>query len=105
VYGGRFGSSQRVNIQLAPGGSQERVEVAAAAPLVETTGNTMGGTIDAKEASELPLNGRDFTKLPVLLPGSTGDASGAVRGRFQWFGRVLRLRSSEAAGRAICSCR
>ncbi len=72
------GSSQRVNLQLAPGGLQERVEVAAAAPLIETTGNTLGGTIDAREASALPLNGRDFTKLLVLLPGSTGDASGAM---------------------------
>ncbi|MGE5361772.1 MAG: TonB-dependent receptor domain-containing protein [Bacteroidales bacterium] len=72
------GASQRVNIQLSLGGVQERVEVAAVAPLVETTGNTLGGTIDAKEVAALPLNGRDFTKLLVLAPGSAGDPSGAM---------------------------
>ncbi|HEY3383543.1 MAG TPA: TonB-dependent receptor [Vicinamibacterales bacterium] len=72
------GGNQRVNLQLSPGGLQERVEVAATAPLVDTTGNTMGGTIDAAEAAQLPLNGGDFTKLLVLLPGSVGDPSGAM---------------------------
>ncbi len=72
------GSSQRVNLQLSAGGVQERVEVVAAAPLIETTGNTMGGTIDAKEAAALPINGGDFTKLLVLVPGSAGDPSGAM---------------------------
>jgi hypothetical protein len=72
------GSNQRVNLQLGAGGVQERVEVVAAAPLIETTGNTMGGTIEAKEAEALPINGGDFTKLLVLVPGSAGDASGAM---------------------------
>jgi hypothetical protein len=69
---------QRVNLQLKPGGLQETVEVKAAAPLIETTGNTLGGTIEARQAADLPINGRDFTKLLVLLPGSGGDASGAA---------------------------
>ena len=69
---------QRVNFQLTPGGVQETVEVKAAVPLIETTGNTLGGTIEARQAAELPINGRDFTKLLVLLPGSGGDASGAA---------------------------
>jgi len=69
---------QRVNFQLKPGGLQETIEVRAAAPLIETTGNTLGGTIEARQAAELPINGRDFTKLLVLLPGSGGDPSGAA---------------------------
>jgi hypothetical protein len=72
------GTNQRVNAELKPGGVQERVEVVAAAPLIETTGNTMGGTIEAREAAALPVNGGDFTKLLVLVPGSVGDPSGAM---------------------------
>lgn len=45
---------------------------------VETTTNTLGGTIRAKAAEDLPINGRDFTKLLVMVPGATGDPSGAT---------------------------
>ncbi len=72
------GSNRRVDLQLSPGGLQEKVEVVATAPLVETTGDTMGGTLGAMEMAALPINGGDFTKLLVLVPGSVGDASGVM---------------------------
>ncbi len=68
--------SQRVNLELQTGGVQESVDVVARAPLVETTGNTQGGTIAGEQAAEIPLNGRDFVKLLTLVPGSAGDPSG-----------------------------
>ena len=70
-------SSARANAMLTPGEIKESVEVNADIPLVETSSNTMGGTIEAKEVSELPVNGRDFTKLLVLVPGATGDPVGS----------------------------
>lgn len=72
------GSNRRVDLQLSPGGVQEKVEVVGAAPLVETTGNTMGGKLGSAELAAVPINGGDFTKLLVLLPGSVGDPSGAM---------------------------
>jgi len=57
------GSPTRADIRLAAGAVEEVIEVSASVPLVETTSNTMGGTIEAAEASELPINGRDYTKL------------------------------------------
>ncbi|HSL22478.1 MAG TPA: carboxypeptidase regulatory-like domain-containing protein [Vicinamibacterales bacterium] len=69
-------ASQRVNLELRPGGVQESVEVVGRVPLVDTTRNTQGGTIEGKEAAEIPLNGRDFVKLLTLVPGSAGDPSG-----------------------------
>ena len=45
---------------------------------VETTTNTLGGTITTKAAEDLPINGRDFTKFLVTVPGATGDPSGAT---------------------------
>jgi carboxypeptidase family protein len=68
--------SQRVNLELQPGGVQESIDVVARAPLIETTGNTQGGTIAGEQAAEIPLNGRDFVKLLTLVPGSAGDPSG-----------------------------
>src|SRR5512140_2042410 len=67
----------RANIALTPGEVKESVEVNADIPLVETSSNIMGGTIEGKEAADLPVNGRDFTKLLVLVPGATGDPVGS----------------------------
>src|ERR1043166_9608174 len=44
----------------------------------QTTTNTLGGTITTKAAEDLPINGRDFTKFLVTVPGATGDPSGAT---------------------------
>ncbi|HWX55898.1 MAG TPA: TonB-dependent receptor [Verrucomicrobiae bacterium] len=71
-------ASQRVDVQLAPGSVSEIVDVAAQAPLVNSEENNMGGTLEAEQFSELPVNGRDFTKLLVMVPGSGGDPSGAA---------------------------
>ena len=39
---------------------------------------TTGDTISGEQAADLPVNGRDFTKLLVLVPGAAGDPSGAA---------------------------
>ncbi len=68
--------SRRVDVQLQPGGVEESIEVRAGSPLVDSTRNVQGGTIDGKQAAEIPLNGRDFTKLLSLVPGTAADPSG-----------------------------
>ena len=69
-------ASQRVNFSLRPGGVEETVEVVARLPLVDTTRNTQGGTIEGAQAAEIPISGRDFVKLLTLVPGSSADPSG-----------------------------
>jgi hypothetical protein len=70
-------SERRVDITLQVGG-HENVVVVATNVQVETTTNTLGGTITTKAAADLPINGRDFTKFLVTVPGATGDPSGAT---------------------------
>jgi hypothetical protein len=72
------GSATRADARLATGAIEQVVEVNAEVPLVETSSNTTGGTIEASEAAELPVNGRDFTKLLELVPGSTSDPVGST---------------------------
>jgi hypothetical protein len=72
------GSPARADIKLDAGTVQEVVQVNADVPLVETTSNNSGGTIDASMASELPINGGDYTKLVELVPGSTSDPNGST---------------------------
>jgi hypothetical protein len=71
------GSATRADAKLDTGMVHEVVEVTANVPLVETATNTTGGTIEASEAGELPVNGRDFTKLLSMVPGASGDPEGS----------------------------
>ena len=72
------GSPTRADVKLAAGAVSEVVEVNASVPMVETASNTMGGTIEAVEAAELPINGRDYTKLLELVPGANSDPVGST---------------------------
>ena len=63
----------RVDVTLQPGQLAQTVEVQGEAlPMVESTSNTLGGIVDSKVATSLPVNGRDYQKLIFLVPGVTG---------------------------------
>ncbi|HLE63047.1 MAG TPA: TonB-dependent receptor [Pyrinomonadaceae bacterium] len=68
---------RRVDVSLTVAGTDTLVTVAEAAQ-VQTTTNTLGGTISSRHVADMPINGRDFTKFLVLVPGATGDPSGAT---------------------------
>ena len=59
---------QDFSLQLAATG--ETVEVQATAPLVDSTTTTVGATINQTTVQEIPLNGRHFVDLALLIPGS-----------------------------------
>jgi len=65
-------AERRVDITLTPAMQKQSVEVRAEVPLVATTENTLGGTIASTQVENLPVNGRDYTKLIYLNPGVTG---------------------------------
>ncbi len=58
------------NIQLSLGQTSQTVEVVAMQPLVDTSSNSMGQVIDNKTVQQIPLNGRHFTDLSLLTPGT-----------------------------------
>lgn len=69
---------RRVDVTMAASGPETEVVTIAPVAQVETTNTTLGGTIQGKQVSDLPVNGRDFTKLLTLVPGATADPSGAT---------------------------
>jgi len=69
---------RRADVSLLVSGSAESLVVNATSAQVESTSNTLGGTISTRQVEDLPINGRDFTKFLVLVPGATGDPSGAT---------------------------
>lgn len=65
-------SQLNLNVVLQTGGRKEEVIVSGNALQVETTSNTLGATLSSNEVKNLPVNGRDYTKLIYLTPGVTG---------------------------------
>ena len=58
------------NILMELGAVTETVEVSAAAPLLDTSSATVGTVVENRSVTALPLNGRGYTDLIALVPGS-----------------------------------
>lgn len=66
-------SERRADVALQAGAVAESVVVSAdTLPQVESTENTLGGIIESKVVTNLPVNGRDYQKLIYLVPGVAG---------------------------------
>src|SRR3954452_1648423 len=65
----------QINVTMQVGSISERVEVSAAASMVETKENSISLVIEQQRINELPLNGRQATQLIMALgAASYGDA-------------------------------
>src|SRR5271156_4672030 len=67
------GVERRVDAALKPGEVSVQVQVSGESlPQIETTSNDLGGVLTSKTVENLPVNGRDYTKLIYLNPGVAG---------------------------------
>jgi Carboxypeptidase regulatory-like domain/TonB dependent receptor len=64
-----IGKDIRIDVQLTPGGLTQTVEVTGAAPMMDTSSVTLGGTLSNETINDLPLNGRNYVNLVSLRPG------------------------------------
>jgi outer membrane receptor protein involved in Fe transport len=62
--------SHRADLTMRIGAATQNVTVTANQVQVNTLTSELGTTIDSKQVADLPLNGRDFTDLTALVPGS-----------------------------------
>jgi outer membrane receptor protein involved in Fe transport len=62
--------TRSVDVALNVGSASEQVTVTAETTTVNTQTSETGASINSKEVTNLPLNGRDFTSLIALVPGS-----------------------------------
>jgi len=68
---------RRIDASLKPGTVTQKVEVSAETlPQVETASDTLGGTFENREILDLPINGRDYTKMLIMVPGAAGEPNG-----------------------------
>jgi Carboxypeptidase regulatory-like domain/TonB dependent receptor len=73
------------DFRLEVGNRSETVMVRAELPLVDRATTTVGHVVTAQTVQEIPLNGRQFTDLGLLVPGSvapsqTGFSTTPLRG-------------------------
>ena len=92
----------RVDITLKAGGAKETVVVSDVAPLLQTQSASTGEVISSSEIENMPLLGRDFTNLTLLVPGVVhGDGGNnvnlSVNGQRE-FGNSIQLNGVEITG-------
>ena len=58
------------NFQMEVGALSEQVLVSSDVPIIETATTSVGTVINQRTVQEIPLNGRHFVDLGLLLPGS-----------------------------------
>lgn len=90
---------QTLIFKLALGSIATNVKVTDAASMVNTSNATIGETIQGRQITELPLNGRNFTNLALLSPGVTqgayGDNASGVGGNTETY------RNNSSGGAAL----
>jgi hypothetical protein len=67
--------NREVDFSLVPASVSSSVEVSATEVAVETANPTLGQVITSEQVAQLPLNGRNFTQLATLTPGTTSSTS------------------------------
>ncbi len=78
------GQPLEVDVQLRPGAVTSTVDVLATAVEVDATSSQVAGQINPQQMRDVPLNGRNWMELALLLPGvvrnsiSTGSATEAI---------------------------
>jgi hypothetical protein len=85
-----IGQSLSVDFSLPLATSMSTIEVTAGTSAISTTTSEVAGNVDPVQMKEVPLNGRNWLELALLLPGiakndvdSNSPAGGADGGKFQ----------------------
>jgi hypothetical protein len=74
-----------VDIPMDVGTTTEEITVQGESPLVDTSTTSVGGVVENKQITSMPLNGRHFLQLALLLPGVSEPQAGSTQN--QWGGQ------------------
>jgi outer membrane receptor protein involved in Fe transport len=67
------------DFKLTVGGVDQQVTVEGGAPLLNTETTELGNVINKDSTEQLPLNGRNFSQLGYLVPGTNAGPPGGIR--------------------------
>jgi hypothetical protein len=87
------GDVVRIDLDLAPGGLSEAIEVQAATVAINSESGAVGQVVTTKQITDLPLNGRNFLSLLYLNAGAvqTDGEQGSMR---QGVGNAISLQGA-----------
>ncbi len=72
----------RVDVKLEIGEATQTVEVKDVAPILQTESTSTGDSISSAKLTSLPLNGRNFVSLTLLMPGAVSPNPTGMNSRF-----------------------
>ncbi len=80
------GATVRQDFNIAVKSTSSTIEIEASAPVVESSSVSVGDVINQRTVQEIPLNGRHFVDLAMLIPGTvtppaTGFLTAPLRGQ------------------------
>lgn len=75
------GQTAELTLPLPLGATSQSIEVSAPAPLVQRATSDVGTTIDSRQMSDLPLNGRNAFDLAALAPGAIDTDAATLPGQ------------------------
>jgi outer membrane receptor protein involved in Fe transport len=58
-----------LTVTMVVEGQKTEIQVSAESPLTDTSTSEISATIGVRKMMDLPINGRDFTRLAILTPG------------------------------------
>jgi carboxypeptidase family protein len=64
------GTTVRQDFSLKVASTTETIEITANAPVVESTSVSIGDVVNQQTVQDIPLNGRHFVDMALLIPGS-----------------------------------
>lgn len=70
------GDFRTMDIQLGVAGGQENVTVSASTVTLDRDTAATGGVISQEQVANLPINGRNFANLLILIPGAINTGNG-----------------------------
>jgi hypothetical protein len=70
----------KLDFRMDVGQVTETVNVDAAIPVLQTQEASTGNTVNSFDVARLPVNGRNYTRLILLMPGSSDQGSSQTRG-------------------------
>ena len=78
----------RIDVKLELGDTTQTVEVTDVGPLLQTETQATGDLISSSKLTNIPLNGRNFASLTLLIPGAVSTSPNAMNtvSRFQGSG-------------------
>jgi hypothetical protein len=82
------GQTRTIDAQLQVGAAVQTVEVQASAQTLESGNAELGGVVQSRQVTDIPINGRDWAVLMALAPGGVNLGGGGQRD-MRFVGRAI----------------